>query len=62
MEKVLDLEEKYFGKYVALKNQDDATVVGAGNNPEEALQDAKKKGFQKPYLIYIPEKALELIH
>lgn len=62
MQRILITDEKYDGKYVALKNQDDPTIVGAGKNPEEALIDAKKKGFLKPYLIYVPAKVMSKIN
>ncbi|MFH1288247.1 MAG: DUF5678 domain-containing protein [bacterium] len=60
MEKVLVTNDKYNGQYVALKNVDDNTIVGSGNTPEETLNEAKKKGFESPFLLYIPDK--DLVH
>lgn len=60
MEKVLVTTDEYNGRYVALKSFDDNTIVGVGDNPEEALKDAARKGFKNPILLYIPEK--DIVH
>ena len=56
MEKVITINERYNGHYVALKNIDDNTVFGAGRDPQEALNQARKKGIENPLIIYVPEK------
>ena len=60
MEKLLVATDEYNGRYVALKSFDDNTIVGVGDNPEEALKIAERKGFKNPVLLYIPEK--DLVH
>lgn len=60
MEKLLVTTEEFNGRYVAMKNFDDSTVVGVGDNPENALKDAESKGYKNPVLLYIPEK--DLVH
>lgn len=60
MEKILVNSDKYDGKYVAMINAEDNTIVGAGNTPKEALDGARKKGIQNPFLLYIPSK--DLVH
>ncbi len=60
MEKVLVTTDEYNGRYVAIKSFDDNTVVGVGDDPEEALKDAEAKGFKNPVLLYIPEK--DIVH
>jgi hypothetical protein len=60
MEKLLVTTDEYNGRYVAMKSFDDNTIVGVGDNPEEALKDAERKGFKNPVLLYIPEK--DLVH
>ena len=62
MEKTLFTDERYSGKYVALKSQEDSTVVGMGKDPEEALREAEKNGFKKSYIIYIPEKEVAQVY
>jgi hypothetical protein len=60
MEKVLVTTEEFNGRYVAMKNFDDSTIVGVGDDPENALKDAESKGYKNPVLLYIPEK--DLVH
>ncbi|MCK4419734.1 succinyl-CoA synthetase subunit alpha [Candidatus Aerophobetes bacterium] len=60
MEKVLVNSDKYNGQYVAMVSVEDNTIVGSGNTPEEALKDARKKGIQNPFLLYVPDK--DLVH
>jgi hypothetical protein len=60
MEKLLVATDEYNGRYVALKSSDDNTIVGVGDNPEEALKNAERKGHKNPILLYIPEK--DLVH
>lgn len=54
MEKVLVNSDKYNGKYVALKNAEDNTIVGSGKTPQEAISIAKSKGVQNPFLLFVP--------
>lgn len=60
MEKVLVKSDKYCGQYVAMKSIDDHTIVGAGDTPDKALEKAKRKGFQNPFLLYVPDK--DIVH
>jgi hypothetical protein len=43
-----------------MKSIDDNTIVGVGEDPAKALNDAASKGFKNPVLLYIPEK--DLVH
>ena len=56
MEKVLVTTEEFNGRYVVMKNFDDNTIVGVGDDPEEALMDAESKGYKNAVLLYIPER------
>ena len=60
MEKILVTTTEYNGLYVAVKSFDDNTVVGVGDTPEQALQDAERKGYKEPVIIYIPEE--DVVH
>jgi hypothetical protein len=60
MEKVLVTTDEYNGRYVAMKSFDDNTIVGVGDNPEKALEEAESRGFKNPILLYIPEK--DIVH
>jgi hypothetical protein len=60
VEKILLNTKKYNGQYVAIKNPEDNTIVGAGKTPQEALNEAIKNGFNNPFLVYVPHD--DLIH
>ena len=60
MEQTLLKTDKYNGRYVAMKSFEDHTIVGVGDEPDAALQDARAHGHENPVLLYIPEK--EVVH
>ena len=60
VEKVLINTDEYNGLYVAMKSFDDNTIVGVGENPEEAIKDAETKGYSDAVIVYIPEE--EVVH
>ena len=60
MEKALITTEEFNGRYVAMKNFDDNTIVGVGDDPVKALKDAEAKGYTNPVLVYVPEK--DIVH
>jgi len=62
MEKILVNSNKYDGQYVAMVSADDNTIVGSGNTPEEAINEARKNGIQNPFLLYVPDKNLVHIY
>ncbi len=62
MEKVLINSNEYSGQYVAMVSLEDSTIVGAGINPQEAMDSARAKGVQDPYILYVPDKDLVYIY
>jgi hypothetical protein len=54
--------DKYVGKYVATRSFKDKTVLCAGTNPVEVVQEAKKMGIKDPVLVYIPKKGMTHIY
>ena len=52
--------EKYKGLWVAL-DEDEETVLGAGKTVREALEEAKKKTDNTPYLTRMPEKLVAYV-
>lgn len=55
-----ELYKKYKGFWVALKD-DEVTVVATGKTPQEALENAKKKGYPDPYLTRVPEEIVSYV-
>jgi hypothetical protein len=51
------LQEKYEGLWVALAD-DNGTVVGSGDTPEEARGEAKSGGYEHPALAFVPMVAI----
>jgi hypothetical protein len=47
----------YKGLWVAL-DEDNETVVGSGQSPEQALDEAHIKGFSNAALTYVPEEVI----
>jgi hypothetical protein len=62
MDNVLVRDEGYNGRYVALKNFDDSTIVSDGKDPKEAFENAIKKGVIEPVILYIPVKGMVQIY
>lgn len=60
MEQTLLQTDKYNGRYVAMVSFEDHAIVGVGDDPDTALQDARAHGYDNPVLLYIPEK--EIVH
>jgi hypothetical protein len=50
------------GKYVALKSFEDATVIGSGDSPKEAYDEAQREGHKEPVITYIPVKDMVQIY
>ena len=55
MENLFVNTDEYNGRYVALKSFEDYTFVGAGDDPDTAIREARKKGVDDPVIVYIPE-------
>lgn len=45
---------KHKGNWVALRD-DEKTVVGSGKTLKEAIEQAKKKGYEHPIVTRMPE-------
>ena len=56
MIKTLLKSSAYNGKYVAFKDFKDTSLVGEGATPQEAYDQATKKGYQDPVITFVPIK------
>lgn len=52
----------YNGKYVAFKDFNDTSVMGEGNTPKEAYDQAVKKGSLNPVITFVPIKGMVQIY
>lgn len=50
------LFKQYKGRWVALSDADDMTVVGDGVSAQEALEQAKAKGFANAAVTFVPRE------
>jgi len=62
MEQVLIKDRKYSGRYVAIRDFKDSTVIGDGKDPIEAYEKAIKKGFGDPVILFVPLKDMVQIY
>ena len=56
MGQVLIKENKYNGRYAAIKDFNDATVISDGKYPKEVYDNAIKQGCPNPAILFIPAK------
>jgi hypothetical protein len=56
MPQILIKEKKYRGTYVAVKDISHTKVISSGKDPKKVQDEAVKKGFDNPLLIYVPKK------
>ena len=62
MEQTLIKDNKYNGRYIAIKDFTDNTIVGDGKEPQEAYEKALGKGFKDPVILYVPLKDMVQIY
>jgi len=54
--------KKFNGKYVAIKDFDDNTIIGDGKSPAEAYTKAIRKGHKDPVVFFVPIKDMIQIY
>lgn len=62
MEQVLIKDRKYNGRYVAIKDFNDNTVIADGKDPKEAYDKAIKTGCENPVILFVPFKDMVQIY
>lgn len=62
MEQTLITEKKYSGRYVAIRDFKDGTVISDGKDPQEAYEKAIAKGFKDPVILFVPYKDMVQIY
>lgn len=56
----IEIHKKYKGKWVAL-TLDEKRVIAPGDSLKKILQDAKKKGFDHPVVMKVPQAVVPLV-
>lgn len=62
MEQVLIKDKKYSGQYVALADFDKTSVISHGKDPQKVHEQAVKKGYREPVIVFVPTKNLVQIY
>jgi len=62
MESILLTNQDIDGKYAAFDNQDNRNVVCVGDSYAFVFNEAVKKGFSSPIIVYIPENDIVNIY
>ncbi len=62
MIKTLIKSSNYNGRYVAMRDFNDHSVIADGVNPQEAYEKAMKKGFKNPVVTFVPMKDMVQIY
>ncbi len=62
MEQVLIKGKKYSGQYVALEDFGKTAVVSHGKDPLKVHEQAIKKGYREPVIVFVPAKGMVQIY
>ncbi|MBM3249081.1 MAG: hypothetical protein FJZ10_06675 [Candidatus Omnitrophica bacterium] len=62
MEQTLIKDRKYNGRYVAIKDFNDNTVIADGKDPQETYEKALKNGYKDPVILFVPFKDMVQIY
>jgi hypothetical protein len=49
-------DDRYLGKFVALRSFADKTVIAAGRNAERVVAAARRKGVASPVVFFVPKE------
>ena len=60
MEQILIKDEKYYGQYVIIEDFDKPNVIASGTDMKKVYEEATKKGYKNPVIVYIPKK--DMVH
>jgi len=62
MEQILIKDKKYYGHYVAIEDFKKPVIICYGKDPNQVYEDAIKKGYPEPVIIFIPTKNMVQIY
>ena len=55
-------DNRYNGKYVAIKDFNDSAIISEGITLQEAYEKALQKGFTHPVITFVPIKNMVQIY
>ena len=62
MAQTLVKDDQSNGKYIAIISMEDPVIISSGVDPKEVYNEAQKKGYPQPLIVYIPEKDMVQIY
>lgn len=62
MDQTLINSNKYNGLYIAIKDFGDNTVITSGKKPQEIYEEALKRGYKEPVILYVPKSGMVQIY
>ena len=62
MTKTLIKSNNYNGRYVAMRDFGNHTIIADGSTPQEAYEKALKKGYESPVVTFVPLKGMVQIY
>ena len=62
MAQTLIKDKRYLGKYVAMKDFEDTTIISSGRTPQEVYEEALHKGCKNPVIVFVPLKGMIQIY
>lgn len=62
MEHVLIKERKFSGYYVTVEDYNKTTIISYGEDPQKVYEEAIKKGYTEPLIVFIPSKDMVQIY
>lgn len=62
MEQTLIKDKKYSGYYVAIEDFSKPIVISYGKDPKEVYEEAVRKGYLEPLVVFAPVKDMVQIY
>jgi hypothetical protein len=62
MKNALIKDEKFNGRFVALKDFNEKSVIVDGKTPSEVLEKSKQKGYSDPVILFVPVRGMAQIY
>ncbi len=59
---VLVADDRYGGKYVALRSIHDNEVIASGDSPADVLAHAQTKGVEGAVLFFVPRPEMTIVY
>ena len=59
---IIKVSKKYINQYVAFPSFNSKKIIAYGKDPSRVIKKARKRGFQNPVIMYIPDPDVTYIY